>query len=164
MTIEGEAKVEQVPPAPPVHAGDARLRPLTRSYAQLHVPQSCLKGTGPAGEATRPPCTLGIDEAGRGPVLGPMVYAAAITPVARAEDLANLGFRDSKVLSEGERDALMERIMQEWGWIGWAVYVHSPQDISSGMLRRWVGCSLLFCLAGLVGASCAALVGVGKCR
>lgn len=38
------------------------------------------------------PYILGVDEAGRGPVLGPMVYGVSYCPVAWSQDLEELGF------------------------------------------------------------------------
>ena len=48
----------------------------------------------------------GIDEAGKGPVLGPMVAAGVL--VSDDEDLSSLGIRDSKQLSAKKRDKIFE--------------------------------------------------------
>ncbi|NVN98471.1 MAG: ribonuclease HII [Geobacteraceae bacterium] len=51
----------------------------------------------------------GIDEAGRGPLAGPVVAAAVILP----DGLMLAGVDDSKKLSESRRNALFEIIMKE---------------------------------------------------
>ena len=55
--------------------------PLTASYT-YHSSKPTADG----------PYILGVDEAGRGPVLGPMVYGVAYCPASYREDLENLGF------------------------------------------------------------------------
>jgi len=46
---------------------------------------------------TAPPSTLGIDEAGRGPVLGPLVVAAVVLRPAQSAALTRRGVCDSKL-------------------------------------------------------------------
>jgi ribonuclease HIII len=54
---------------------------------------------------------IGIDEAGRGPVMGPMVYAGLIWPVKLKKKLAAIGFTDSKKLdTEEKREMFFEAI------------------------------------------------------
>ncbi|ELT99170.1 hypothetical protein CAPTEDRAFT_183401 [Capitella teleta] len=83
------------------------------------------------------PCCLGIDEAGRGPVLGPMVYGTCFCPIADKERLKEMGFADSKTLTEEKRENLFQKIQAaEADLIGWAVHILSPNQISNSMLRR----------------------------
>ncbi|UCC92219.1 MAG: hypothetical protein JSW25_05960, partial [Thermoplasmata archaeon] len=57
---------------------------------------------------------LGVDEAGRGPVMGPLVVAAVAVPVEGGEDwLRELGVRDSKKLAAERRDRLADVIGKE---------------------------------------------------
>ncbi|GMF13351.1 unnamed protein product [Phytophthora lilii] len=58
---------------------------------------------------------LGIDEAGRGPVMGPMVYGAAYWPVADNDAMSALGFDDSKALSAESRGQLFEKMRSTEG-------------------------------------------------
>ncbi len=62
---------------------------------------------------------LGIDEAGRGPVLGPMVLAGVVVPKGMEELLISWGIRDSKSYGSGKsgknaRRELSERIMEQF--------------------------------------------------
>jgi len=82
------------------------------------------------------PCCLGIDEAGRGPVLGPMVYGICFCPISMKEKLANLGFADSKTLKESDRDKLMKVIEENHDFIGWSIKIISSTSISNDMLKR----------------------------
>jgi len=84
-------------------------------------------------------CVLGIDEAGRGPVLGPMVYGIAYCPIDRNDDLKSLGVDDSKVLKESEREALFDKLLEDSAaeYVGWAIHVLSPRYISKSMYKRY---------------------------
>lgn len=84
---------------------------------------------------TDEPYMLGIDEAGRGPVLGPMVYGTCFCPVSRLGDLKKMGFMDSKVLKADDRERLFADIKAS-EWLEWAVDSISPVDLSAKMMRR----------------------------
>ncbi|EPS45228.1 hypothetical protein H072_809 [Dactylellina haptotyla CBS 200.50] len=83
--------------------------------------------------------TLGVDEAGRGPVLGPMVYGVAYCLSSYEKSLSSKGFDDSKKLTTAMRTDLMSKICQSdpelHSHVGWSVRVMSARDISAGMLR-----------------------------
>ncbi|GAB1604780.1 ribonuclease H2 subunit A-like [Argonauta hians] len=83
------------------------------------------------------PCWLGIDEAGRGPVLGPMVYGTCYCPLDEKDHLKQLGLADSKTLTEEKREDILEKMTSEYvDKIGWMVHILSPTFISNSMLKR----------------------------
>jgi len=53
---------------------------------------------------------LGIDEAGRGPVIGPMVIAGYCIDEEKIELLKSLGVRDSKELTRKQREEIYDEI------------------------------------------------------
>lgn len=67
----------------------------------------------------------GIDEAGRGPLAGPVVIASAIMP----EDSMIEGVNDSKKVSEKKRELLYEKIIEEA--ISWSVSIIDEKEIDS---------------------------------
>jgi ribonuclease HII len=83
----------------------------------------------------------GIDEAGRGPLAGPVVCAAAILPL----EVKPIGLDDSKKLSPRRRESLYLEITQNPA-IRWAVVHISSEEIDrlnilrathAGMRRAW---------------------------
>jgi len=82
------------------------------------------------------PYCLGIDEAGRGPVLGSMVYGCCYFPVADKDSVKKMGFADSKTLNENQRDNLFNKISDTSKHaIRFAVTILTPQELSYKMLR-----------------------------
>ena len=95
------------------------------------------------------PCVLGVDEAGRGPVLGlssesvansgPMVYAVAYCPLSYKDTLKTLSFADSKVLTPQVRSELLESLCSPssdhlFNSVGWSTRIMTASDISADML------------------------------
>ncbi|GHU87641.1 ribonuclease HII [Clostridia bacterium] len=72
----------------------------------------------------------GVDEAGRGPLAGPVYAAAVILP----PHLEIPGLRDSKKLSEGRREKLFPLIKRLAR--GWAVASASAEEIDSLNIRE----------------------------
>ncbi|MEM7819746.1 MAG: ribonuclease HII [Candidatus Aenigmatarchaeota archaeon] len=53
---------------------------------------------------------LGIDEAGRGPVIGPLVLCGYLIDEKKVSELKNLGVKDSKLLTQKKRSILMPKL------------------------------------------------------
>lgn len=89
------------------------------------------------------PVVLGVDEAGRGPVMGPMVYGVAYALESYLQALkAKYGFADSKTLKEDKRRELFKLIDGDDELsdnVGWCTTTMTARDILSGMLQSSSG-------------------------
>lgn len=83
-----------------------------------------------ANERTVFSSIIGVDEAGRGPLCGPVVAAAVC--LDGTEPIS--GINDSKKLNEQTREALYEQIVSSSK--AWAVGIASPQEIDSINILR----------------------------
>ncbi len=72
---------------------------------------------------------LGIDDAGRGPVIGPMILAGCILDEPVETELKKLGVKDSKQLTQKRREFL-EKIIKEKAE-AYEVLVFYPDEIDS---------------------------------
>jgi ribonuclease HII len=52
----------------------------------------------------------GVDDAGRGPIIGPLVIAGVLMDEERIRELVSIGVKDSKLLTPGTRSDLAEKI------------------------------------------------------
>ena len=57
--------------------------------------------------------SIGVDEAGRGPVIGPLIVCAISIPSNDYNILREIGARDSKALSKSRRESIYKLIHQE---------------------------------------------------
>lgn len=81
---------------------------------------------------------LGVDEAGRGPVMGPMVYGISYCTreYQDAVLIPNYEFDDSKKLTDPvRRDLFAKMYSGEIAGVGYATTSITPVDVSGGMLR-----------------------------
>ncbi|KAA8538993.1 hypothetical protein F0562_025685 [Nyssa sinensis] len=81
------------------------------------------------------PCIRGINKAGRGPVLGPMVYGCLYCALSYQKTLSSLNFADSKTLKEEKRKELFENLKAD-ECIAWAVDVIDPRELLAKMLKK----------------------------
>jgi len=114
-----------------LHAGN--------SYGHYSAIPMNVRANSPESQGT--PVVLGVDEAGRGPVIGPMIYGVAYLPIEIQHSLLadTHHFDDSKVLTPMVRAKLMRMVCTSstdlFQNVGWAIKSLSAQDISAGMMR-----------------------------
>jgi ribonuclease HII len=72
---------------------------------------------------------LGVDDSGRGPVIGPMVLAGCLIDEKTAEEFKKLGVKDSKKVLKNKREVLA-RIIKEKA-LGFEILIVHPDEIDA---------------------------------
>ncbi|MFP4161080.1 MAG: ribonuclease HII [Ectothiorhodospira sp.] len=103
------------------------------------------------------PDVAGVDEAGRGPLAGPVVAAAVILDPARPVD----GVADSKTLQPARREAL-EPVIRETA-LAWALGICSPEEIDRLNILQATFLAMRRAVEGLARAPALVLVDGNRC-
>ncbi len=80
---------------------------------------------------------LGVDDAGRGPLVGPMLLAGVLVDEKKQKELKKIGCKDSKQLTAKERESLFGQIKEIS--LGYHIVATSPTEIDN---RTNVGLNL----------------------
>ncbi len=91
----------------------AELSETLRSVVQIHSPLFSDNYLNELRLLFRMTLVCGIDEAGRGPVVGPMVMAGVVINKKDLSKLKRMGVRDSKLLTRKKRDELFDKIKEK---------------------------------------------------
>ncbi len=84
--------------------------------------------------------TAGIDEAGRGPVLGPLVMAVCSIDERNTHKLVELGVKDSKLLMKAVREDLFEKIKE---LCEWEIIIVPPTEVDEAVNSKKDNLNLL---------------------
>lgn len=89
---------------------------------------------------------VGFDEAGRGPVLGPMIIAAVSITAKNMSKIIDCGVKDSKQLSKVQREKIFREIRP---FIEWKIKVCQPQSIDHAVKTIGLNTYEMNCIAEL---------------
>lgn len=76
---------------------------------------------------------VGVDDAGRGPIIGPLVIAGVLVEEDRIKDLRDMGVKDSKLLTPTTRTSLSGRIKDLATGVSWVEA--EPKEIDEVVLH-----------------------------
>ena len=72
----------------------------------------------------------GVDEAGRGPVIGPMVMVGAMIDENKIQELKKLNVKDSKLLSPKQRNEIYPKLIK---LVKYHIVILSPEQIDDAL-------------------------------
>lgn len=76
----------------------------------------------------------GIDEAGRGPVLGPMVISVFSIEKERENEIVLLGVKDSKKITKSKREKIFDKLINKGFKFDFVII--TPEEIDSNSLNK----------------------------
>jgi ribonuclease HII len=77
---------------------------------------------------------MGIDEAGRGPIIGPMIVAGVVFEEDLENELIKIGVRDSKRIGQKRREKLFYQILEKAVYV--IVRMISPKDVDENNINE----------------------------